>query len=139
MLGNNLLLWEDDHFMIKTPLNPHIPYSEGLHLIVTSKIAFESAWADPDKAAQAFTIAAKACKMIEDEGLAPWFNIQSNGNWGLLSDGKKFFHIHIYGRNQTSRWGKPITLPELPGTYSNEPMPESDQNILIEAFKHLSY
>jgi hypothetical protein len=138
MLGNNFLLWEDENFVIKTPFNPHIPYSEGLHLIVTSKIAFENAWSNPEISSEAFKISAKACKIMENLQVAPWFNIQANGNWGLLSDGQKFFHIHVYGRNRTNTWGRPITLPQLPGTYQNEPMPESDRNILTEAFKELN-
>lgn len=138
MLGNNFLLWEDDNFVIKTPFNPHMPYSEGPHLIVTSNVAFENAWANPDISSEAFKLAAKACKIMEDLDLALWFNIQANGNWGLLLDGKKFFHIHIYGRNKTGTWGRPVTLPELPGTYQNEPMPKADRTILVEAFKQLS-
>lgn len=137
MIGNNYVLWENDEFMIKTPFNPHIPYSEGLHLIVTSNLGFEAAWRNPEISAQAFKLSAQACKLMEDIGMAPWFNIQANGNWGLLSDGQRFFHIHVYGRNKTDRWGKPIILPEQPGTYQNEPMPEADRNKLIEAFKHL--
>jgi|GEM_PF-3677463 len=31
--------------------------------------------------------------------------------------------------------GKPIILPEAPGTYDNAPMPEVDRKILIAAFK----
>lgn len=74
---------------------------------------------------------------MEDLHIAPWFNIQANGNWGLLPGAEKFFHIHIYGRNKTNAWGKPLILPELPGIYQNEPMPESDRAILIEALKQL--
>ena len=138
MLGNNFLLWENGEFVIKTPFNPHIPYSEGAHLIVTSKLELETAWANPEVSAKTFEIAAKACQVMKDLGIAPWFNIQSNGNWGLLSGGKTFFHIHIYGRNQTANWGRPITLPELPGTYQNKPMPESARTILINGFKQLA-
>lgn len=138
MLGNNFLLWENDNFVIKTPFNPHISYDEGIHLIVTSNLAFENAWANPDISSEAFRISAKACKIMEDLNIAPWFNIQANGNWGLLSDGQKFFHIHIYGRNKTDTWGRPITLPELPGTYRNEPMPEADRAVLVDAFKQIS-
>lgn len=138
MLGNNFLLWENDGFVIKTPFNPHIPYPEGPHFVVTSKIAFEAAWYNPDISAEAFRISAQACKIMKDLNVAPWFNIQANGNWGLLSDGQRFFHIHIYGRNKTENWGKPIVLPELPGTYQNDPMPESDRDVLIEAFSQIS-
>lgn len=137
MVGNNYLLWENNDFVIKTPFNPHIPYSEGLHLIVTSKVAFEAAWSNPDISSAAFKLSAEACKIMNELNIAPWFNIQVNGNWGLLSDGQRFFHIHIYGRNKTDSWGKPITLPELPGSYKNDPMPESNRERLIDAFNIL--
>jgi hypothetical protein len=138
MIGNNFLLWENNEFVIKTPFNPHILYEEGLHLIVTTQADYETAWENPEISGQVFELAARASKIIEETGLAPWFNIQSNGNWGLLPDANKFFHVHIYGRNKTRSWGKPIALPELPGTYKNDPMPESDRGTLIEAFKRLS-
>lgn len=75
---------------------------------------------------------------MEKIQFAPWFNIQANGNWGLLPGNQPFFHVHIYGRNKTLSWGKPIVLPEAPGTYQNAPMPESDRTTLTEAFKALS-
>jgi diadenosine tetraphosphate (Ap4A) HIT family hydrolase len=128
MLGNNFLLWEDAEFVIKTPFNPHIPYHEGLHLVVApQREDMTSAWQDPAFAAMAFKLAAQACRTMDDAGVAPWFNIQANGNWGLLPGSSPFFHIHIYGRNKTESWGKPLVLPEAPKTYHNDPMPEPDR------------
>ncbi len=72
---------------------------------------------------------------MEEIELAPWFNIQANGNWGLLPGGRTVFHIHILGRNKTDMWGKPVILPEAPGSYHNEPMPEDDRLALAEALK----
>jgi len=137
MLGNNFLLYENDSFVIKTPFNPHQPYKEGLHVIVVPKEGLENAWQNPSVSAKAFELAAKACKIMEQLDLAPWFNIQVNGNWGLLPGTTPFFHIHIYGRNKTDAWGKPIVLPEMPKTYHNDPMPEADRNKLQAAFKQL--
>lgn len=137
MASNNILLWENEEFSIKTPVNPHIPYSEGLHIMLAPKADYENAWQDPSVAGRAFELAARACNILESIGLAPWFNLQANGNWGLLPDAKKFFHIHIYGRNQTEMWGKPIQLPEAPGTYQNDPMPEDDVRKVVEAFQNL--
>lgn len=124
MLGNNYLLWEDDTFVVCTPFNPHISYEEGLHIIVKLKKEMQTAWQDPDLSGRAFTLAAHVSKIAEDLDISPWFNLQANGNWGLLPGAEKFFHIHVYGRNQTANWGKPISLPEAPNTYHNEPMPE---------------
>ena len=137
MTSNSFVLWENDEFIIKTPFNPHTSYEEGLHLIVTTQAEYKTAWEDPTISGRVFELAAKASKIIEEKGLAPWLNLQANGNWGLLPNASTFFHVHIYGRNKTDSWGKPITLPELPGTYENKPMPEADRKVLIEAFKQL--
>lgn len=131
---NIFSLWENDTFTIGTPKNPHIPYSEGLQLIVSPKREVTSAWQDADAAGATFKLAARACKIMEGLQLAPWFNIQANGNWGLLPGSEPSFHVHIFGRNKTNTWGKPIVLPEAPNTYHNDPMPEADRTKLIDSF-----
>lgn len=131
------LLWENEDLTIVTPLNPHIPYKDGLHLVVISKVTIENAWQDADFSSYVFKTAAKACSIMQSIGIAPWFNIQANGNWGLLPGNKPYFHIHIYGRNKTQRWAKPLILPEAPNTYKNKPMPEKDRQILRNAFHSL--
>lgn len=128
---NIFTLWENKTFTISTPKNPHFPYREGQHIIVSPKQEVPNAWDDIELAAATFRLASQVCKIMENLKLAPWFNIQANGNWGLLPGGAPFFHIHIYGRQKTESWGKPIVLPELPGTYQNDPMPESDRAKLI--------
>jgi diadenosine tetraphosphate (Ap4A) HIT family hydrolase len=133
MIGNNYLLWENDDFVVKTPFNPHMPYSEGLHIVVAPKKGVRTAWDDPALSGRAFELAARVAKVAESLNLAPWFNIQANGNWGLLPKAEPFFHIHIYGRNQTKNWGKPVSLPEAPNTYRNEPMPEANRLKLSSA------
>jgi|SRR5665213_107500 len=133
---DSYLLWENKTFIISTPFNPHVQYSEGLHVIVAPKRAVANAWEDTDLAAATFKLSAQACRIIEELRLAPWFNIQANGNWGLLPDATPFFHIHIYGRNKTQTWGKPIILPEAPNTYQNDPMPENDRDTLAETFNN---
>lgn len=128
------LLWENENFTIHTPSNPHISYSEGAHLFVAPKQAIPTAWANPELASKTFNIASQACAVMEDLQLAPWFNLQANGNLGLLSGGTLYFHIHIYGRNKTVSWGKPLVLPEAPNTYHNDPMPQADRERLSRAF-----
>lgn len=134
---HNFLLWENDDFSLRTPLNPHLPYSEGLHLYIAPKKEIANAWEDPELAAETFRLASKACAIMKAKDIAPWFNIQANGNWGLLPGASLFFHIHIYGRNMTVQWGKPLVLPEAPNTYDNKPMPEKDRSTLKEIFKSL--
>lgn len=131
---HNYLLWENKKFVIRTMLNPHIPYIEGAHLLIAPKHEVSNAWQDVDLAAETFRLASHACKVMEDIKFAPWFNIQANGNWGLLPGSTPFFHIHIYSRNKTGEWGKPLVLPEAPKTYNNEPMPEADRQMLVKAF-----
>lgn len=135
MTNDSFLIWENDEFTIKTPLNPHQPYIEGLHIIVSPKRAVEAAWDDPALTGQAFELSAKVCGVIKDLEMGPWFNLQANGNWGLLPNSTPFFHVHIYGRNKTENWGKALELPITPGTYQNEPMPEHSRTRLGEALK----
>lgn len=135
MIGNNYILWEDEQFVVKTPFNPHLDYSEGLHIVVAPKADYSTAWDDPNITGAAFSLAAKVSKTVYDLNLAPWLNLQANGNWGLLPNATPFFHVHVYGRNKTNQWGKPVKLPELPGTYENQPMPEADRDSLTEALK----
>lgn len=135
MAMNSITLWENSDFAVSTPKNPHVPYSEGAHIIVSPKADIPNAWTDVDLSAQAFKLAAQVCRVLSDLDLSPWFNLQANGNWGLLEGNTPFFDIHIYGRNKTANWGKPVVLPEAPGTYANEPMPEADQSKITEAMK----
>lgn len=133
--NDDYLLWESADYSIHTLANPHIPYKDGMHLVVRPKNGMANAWQDPKLAAKTFELAATAAGIIERTGLAPWFNIEAKGNWGLLPGKTPHFHIHIYGRNKTKMWGKPLVLPELPGTFSNAPMPEKDRQLLISAFR----
>jgi diadenosine tetraphosphate (Ap4A) HIT family hydrolase len=130
---NAVKLWENEMFEVITPKNPHLSYLEGMHLIVSPKLQYSSAWSNIDNSTKAFELSSRVCKIIEEIGLATWFNIQANGNWGLLPGNTPFFHVHIYSRNKTACWGKPVVLPEAPGTYQNDPMPIADQNKLTEA------
>ena len=135
--SESYLLWENERFVIHTPANPNIPYTEGAHLYVAPKNSLFAAWDNAALAGQTFELAAKACAIMKDLELAPWFNLQANGDWGHLPGRSLYFHIHIFGRNKTEAWGQPIALPKAPGTYHNEPMPEKDRALLIKAFKSL--
>lgn len=133
MLGNNYLLWENEELIVCTPHNPHLPYDEGPIVIVKPKQDITTAWQDPKLTGRFFELAAIVCQVMEELKMAPWFNLQANGNWGLLSEAKPFFHIYIYGRNKTDRWAKPIVLPDSPKTYKNDSMPENDRQKLSTA------
>jgi hypothetical protein len=104
-------------------------------VIVKTKQELANAWQDPAISGAAFELAAKVCTVMEHLQLAPWFNLQANGNWGLLEGASPFFHIYVYGRNKTERWGKPIILPESPGTYKNNAMPENDRASLVDTLR----
>ncbi len=135
---NSFILWENTEFTVSTPKNPHVPYAEGLHIVVAPKTDIPNAWADIDLSTISFKLSSQICKILDELEMAPWFNIQSNGNWGLLEGNTPFFHIHIYGRNKTNNWGKPLVLPAAPKTYNNEPMPESDRQKISDALNNLT-
>ena len=135
MIGNNYLLWENEVFIVCTPFNPHLPYSEGPIVVVKPKTNIINSWQEPTLTGDAFELSAKICQIMEELHMTSWFNLQANGNWGLLKNATPFFHIYIYGRNKTSEWGKPIILPTAPKTYQNDPMPEVDRNRLSNKLK----
>lgn len=130
---NNFPLWDNSNFEVVTPKNPHVPTEEGLHVVVLPKKEITSAWADPELCGHAFNLAAQVCKIMEELEMAPWFNIQANGNWGLLPGGTLQFHIHIYARLKGKTWGMPVQLPLAPGTYTNDPMSEPLRQKLADA------
>ncbi|MCA9333951.1 hypothetical protein KC963_02795 [Candidatus Saccharibacteria bacterium] len=132
---DTLVLWENDQFIISSPKNPHLPYSEGVHVIISPKRKVANAWEDIDLSQATFKLASQVCRIMAKLDIAPWFNIQANGNWGLLPGSTPFFHVHVYGRNKTASWGKPLVLPEAPNTYHNEPVPEAGRVELMNAFE----
>ena len=134
-MSNYWVLWEDEGFIITTPKNPHISPEEGCHIKINPKISMEKSWDDPVLAGKTFEFAAKASKIIVQEKIADWVNIQNNGNWGLLPNRKLNFHIHIYGRKKSGKtWIKPVKLPELPNTFRNKPMSFEERERLKSRF-----
>jgi len=127
-----LTLWSNKKFEVFTPANPHLSPEEGLHVVVLPKVEVASAWTDPDLCAETFRIAAKVAQVMEELKLAPWFNLQANGNWGLLPGNTPRFHVHILARRKGKTWGMPVQLPSAPGTYYNEAMTEKERKSLSE-------
>lgn len=133
MSGNSdeLMLYENDDFEVFTPRNPHLPQKEGPHVVVRPKTDVATPWEDPKMCGRCFKFAARVAQIMEDLGLAEWFNLQANGNWGLLPGNTTHFHVHILGRRKEGEtWAKPVQLPSLPGTFRNDPMPEDARRAL---------
>ncbi|HYD92793.1 MAG TPA: hypothetical protein VEA37_15060 [Flavobacterium sp.] len=129
-------LWKGSKFGIITLSNPHIPPSEGNHVIVAPINNNEpNAWSNPDLTGEAFRLAALVCKIEEELGLVPWFNLMANGNWGLLPGKTPFFHVHIYGRRKGKTWAQPFPLPISPDSFENDPMNEEEISALKEALR----
>ncbi|MBP9728140.1 MAG: hypothetical protein KBD27_02050 [Candidatus Moranbacteria bacterium] len=134
MQQDNFTLWEDAGFKVITLSNPHTPKKEGAHLVVLPKKEIVAAWEDVKTSGEVFVLASKVCKTLKRLNLGDWFNIQANGNWGLLPGKKPSFHVHIYARIKGSdSWGKPVQLPDLPGTFQNEPLAQKDISLLVRA------
>lgn len=130
-----ITLWSNDKFKVFTPSNPHLTQKEGLHVVVRPKSKINKAWEDPELSAETFKVAAKVCQVMENLKLAPWFNIQANGNWHFLTGKEPNFHVHIYARRKGETWGLPVQLPSKPGTFQHQAMPEEDQEKISEALK----
>ncbi len=117
-------------------MNPHITRSVGIHIVVIPKRGLSRGFDNPEVCARAFKLAAKIAKiMIDKVKIVGWANLQYNGNWGMRA-GKPFFHVHIYGRSETSKdYGMSLKVPRLPGTFNNKPLPKQEAKLLADAFK----
>jgi diadenosine tetraphosphate (Ap4A) HIT family hydrolase len=135
-MDDEWILWQNNEFVVITPKNPHIGPEEGCHIIILTKKKMGKSWDNPELAGKTFELATKISKIIIEEKIADWANIQNNQNWGLLPGGKLNFHIHIYGRKKSGKtWTQSITLPKLPNTFKNEPLPEKEREILRKRLK----
>ncbi len=131
MSKEEIMLVETEEFEVFTPKNPHTPPEEGPHVVVRPKADVASPWDDPNLCGESFKLAARLAQIMEELHLASWFNLQANGNWGLLPGKTPHFHVHIYGRKRTGKtWGEPVSLPLRPGTFHNDPMSEEAQEAL---------
>jgi len=138
MLEDEFALWKNEKFIVTTLRNPHIPKSEGCHLVIRPLRELKRAWDDSKLCGEAFELASRISKVLIDEKIVDWTNLQNNQNWGLLPGGKLFFHVHIYGRKKSGKtWGQPVEIPKNPGTFKNEPMAERDIQKLITKFKEV--
>lgn len=131
-MSKSYTLWSGEKFEVITLQNPHIPVQEGFHLLITLKERVPSAWTNPALCGEAFELSARVCQVMEKLELAPWFNLQANGNWGLLPNSTPHFHVHIYARRKGKTWGMPVQLPLAPNTYNNEPMSDGEREKLSE-------
>ncbi len=135
MKAESWTLWSNSEFEVFTPFNPHTSTEEGLHVIIVPKVTVDSALVDENLSVETFRFAIKVARAMEELKMAPWFNIQSNGNWGLLPGKTPWFHVHIYGRRKGKTWCMPVQIPLAPGTYHNKPMTERERKDLSEALK----
>jgi len=126
------ILWSNKKFEVFTPANPHLPPREGLHVVVRPKKRVASVWSNPELCAETFKIAAKVSQVMKKLKMAPWFNLQANGNWHFLTGGAAHFHVHIYARRKGETWGMTVQLPAKPGTFHNNPMTEKERKNLSE-------
>jgi diadenosine tetraphosphate (Ap4A) HIT family hydrolase len=137
-MDKDWILWQDKRFVVATPKNPHIVPDEGCHIKVYPKKKIDKSWDNPKLAGETFELASRVSKIIVQEKIADWINIQNNGNWGLLPGRKLNFHIHVYGRKKKGKtWGKPVKLPELPETFKNAPLSKREREILKIKFNEL--
>lgn len=138
MKDESWTLWANGEFEVFTPFNPHIPPEEGLHVIVVPQAEVASALDDENLSVETFRVATRVAQEMKELNFAPWFNIQANGNWGLLPGSTPWFHVHVYARRKGKTWGMPVQIPLAPGTYRNEPMTEQERSLLSDTLrKHL--
>jgi len=121
--GTKIVLWRNTRFIIVTPKNPHLPESEGCHIIVFPVKHVEKGWEALDLAGETFKLALQVAKILVDEKIVDWANLQYNDNWRGAKTGKAWFHLHVYGRKRSgTTWGQPVVLPKTPKSFKNKPL-----------------
>lgn len=123
------VVWSDKHFEIRLPMRPHVDRDDGGHLVVYPKrdVGFRSEL--PVEEAQALAVLLQALEnayilAMRSRGLdMVWLNIQDNGNWSLLADKPRHFHVHLYGRCRTEVGqtpGQALVFPDPHSTVYDE-------------------
>lgn len=124
MSGTEPVIWSDENFEIRLPNRPHVDRDDGGHLVVYPKrdVSFRSEL--PVQEAQALAVLLQALEeaylfAMRARGLdMVWLNIQDNGNWSLLTDKPRHFHVHLYGRCRTEHGQTPGQALVFPDPHS---------------------
>jgi hypothetical protein len=122
--GTEPVIWSDENFEIRLPNRPHVDRDDGGHLVVYPKrdVSFRSEL--PVQEAQALAVLLQALEeaylfAMRARGLdMVWLNIQDNGNWSLLTDKPRHFHVHLYGRCRTEHGQTPGQALVFPDPHS---------------------
>lgn len=114
------VLWEDREVRVVIQAKTNFPAEYGGHIVVEQKLEVKVPYGNYDLFSKMSIIAAIVQKELEEIGLAPHANIQSNANWAFRnSDGSlrsikegqaaRGLHIHVYGRRpEDPGWAEPI-------------------------------
>ena len=124
MSGTEPVIWSDENFEIRLPNRPHVDRDDGGHLVLYPKrdVSFRSEL--PVQEAQALAVLLQALEeaylfAMRARGLdMVWLNIQDNGNWSLLTDKPRHFHVHLYGRCRTEHGQTPGQALVFPDPHS---------------------
>lgn len=122
---------------------PHVDRDDGGHLVVYPKrdVSFRSEL--PVQEAQALAVLLQALEeayisAMRARGLdMVWLNIQDNGNWSLLADKPRHFHVHLYGRCRTEHGqtpGQALVFPDPHSTVydENKQLDEGDLAAILD-------
>lgn len=124
MSGTEPVIWSDENFEIRLPNRPHVDRDDGGHLVVYPKRDVSFRRELPVQEAQALAVLLQALEeaylfAMRARGLdMVWLNIQDNGNWSLLTDKPRHFHVHLYGRCRTEHGQTPGQALVFPDPHS---------------------
>ena len=134
------ILYQTKTFSVVTPeARPHIPRSEGGHLMICAtekyfpdRTAFSPAEAIEMMRLSMLTAEAFPAAMEERGIQIDRINFQENGNWAFLhKDKPPVFHLHLYARkigSTSQTWGEALYFPDPhdPRYESFEPLNDGD-------------
>lgn len=118
--ANHWVLWENPEIRVVVQQKANWPAKYGGHVVVEQKIGVKTPYDDYALFGRMSVVAAVVQKGMEETGLAPHANIQSNANWAFrkpdggfrgIKEGQQCrnLHFHICGRDpKDPGWGEPI-------------------------------
>ena len=116
----NKEIWRGQGFILSHPAFPHVDFYDGGHLVLKPNIEVEFFHQMDKEHLQnlSFVLAKieKAYLKAFEKNNIPLhcLNIQDNGNWPLLRNEKRKFHLHLYGRAFDSKYqtvGQALNFP----------------------------
>ncbi|MBD3247079.1 hypothetical protein GF378_00480 [Candidatus Pacearchaeota archaeon] len=142
------IFYKTKNFEVSAHDNPHITRKDGGHIKISPKKKVENRWdLTVDQAKELMILsmivgqAMKKC--LNRQGIpVKRINFQDNGNWAFLKKTKPYFHLHLYGRSEKSKYqkfGESLSFPPYKSEFykTTKPLNKTDIKEIVKQIKKL--